>query len=184
MTMSEVMQHGGGVTGSNLEPKLKVRKRNDFRLAMRAQHAAEVCGCCGRDLGPDEPVYIAVAHAGYGAFGSYARHHAPSCEQCAPQWMVERGRAVAAPAPTCGVCGRVVVYQPTGRDYYRQHVFCCERCRWAYYNRRRSAADAWTREKVCEACAEPFTAKRRHAKFCSPGCKQVAYRTRKKRGAA
>jgi hypothetical protein len=168
------------VTDSNLVAGATVRKRNDFRLAMQAKLTAEVCGSCGCGLAAGEPVYMWVAHRGYGAFGgSYSRHYAPVCEGCAPRWMVERGRSESA--PTCDWCSRVVVYRPTGREYLRKHVFCCERCQWGYYNRRRSAADSWAREKVCQVCAEPFTATRAHAKTCSPACKQAAYRIRKKR---
>jgi hypothetical protein len=36
------------------------------------------------------------------------------------------------------------------------------------------------RQKVCEICGEKFTASRRNAKICSVGCKQDAYRQRKK----
>jgi hypothetical protein len=36
------------------------------------------------------------------------------------------------------------------------------------------------RQEVCEICGEKFTASRRNAKTCSVGCKQKAYRQRKK----
>ena len=36
------------------------------------------------------------------------------------------------------------------------------------------------RQKVCEVCGEGFFASRRDAKTCSDGCKQKAYRRRKK----
>jgi len=36
------------------------------------------------------------------------------------------------------------------------------------------------RSKVCEVCGEEFTATRRDSKTCSDGCRQKAYRRRKK----
>jgi predicted nucleic acid-binding Zn ribbon protein len=36
------------------------------------------------------------------------------------------------------------------------------------------------RQKVCEVCGEEFLATRRDTKTCSDGCKQKAYRQRKK----
>jgi predicted nucleic acid-binding Zn ribbon protein len=36
------------------------------------------------------------------------------------------------------------------------------------------------REKACEVCGEEFTATRRDSKTCSDGCRQKAYRGRRK----
>jgi hypothetical protein len=38
----------------------------------------------------------------------------------------------------------------------------------------------WIDKDRCEICGEEFTASRRDAKTCSDGCKQKAYRQRKK----
>ncbi len=100
-------------------------------MLRRAQYTGEVCGRCGRALAPDEPVYIAAAYDSYGAFGRRTWHHAPTCEQCAPQSMVERGQGDHTPA--CEGCGRIVVLGGSMRAYNRRLVFCSVRCRWAYY---------------------------------------------------
>ncbi len=100
-------------------------------MLRRAQYTAGVCGRCERALVPDEPVYIAAAYDSYGAFGRHRRHYAPTCEQCAPQSMVERGQAGNAAA--CEGCGRMVVLGGPMRAYNRRRVFCSVRCRWAYY---------------------------------------------------
>lgn len=83
----------------------------------------------------------------------------------------------------CDTCERLVVWRFTGRDHYRRHVFCSERCQWTYYNTARNERAACAREKVCEACGQSFTATRRDAKTCSAACKQKAYRQRKNGGA-
>jgi hypothetical protein len=93
------------------------------------------------------------------------RHYDPRLDRCEER--------------PCDACGRPVVWRATGRDRYRRHVFCCERCRWTYHNGVRNERNARAREKVCEVCGEGFTATRRDAKTCSPPCKQKAYRRRK-----
>jgi formylmethanofuran dehydrogenase subunit E len=65
----------------------------------------------------------------------------------------------------------------------RSGVFCCDRCRSKWHNRRHSQVRKQQRQrylaKACEVCGEEFTAKRVDAKTCSPACKQKAYRRRR-----
>lgn len=157
-------------------------QRKKIRLEREAARTAEVCGKCGQQIGPQDTVYIGVVWAGYTLFGSFTRHYGPLCEDYAPKYL-KRGHdpfafreAVADP---CDSCSRQVVRHLTGRDFYRRHVFCSERCRWTLYNRERDRRAAVAREKICESCGEKFSTTRSDAKTCSPACRQRAYRDRK-----
>ncbi len=157
---------------------------------MRHFYAAKdggMCGKCGRDLRPGEPVYVSCVWAGYSVFvGAFTRRYAPVCEGCAPRSMKRAGDPYGFTryvAESCDTCGRLVTFEATGRDRYRRHVFCSGRCRWTYYNTARNERNARRREKDCEVCGVRFTAQRQDAKTCSAACKQKAYRQRAKGGA-
>jgi hypothetical protein len=71
-----------------------------------------------------------------------------------------------------------MVYRFTTSELGR--TFCSDACGRAYHNQSRKEKRAEERKKVCEICGEEFTATRRDTKTCSAGCKQKAYRRRKK----
>ncbi len=163
-----------------------------LRRVEEAQRSADLCGQCGRCLENGEAVYLAPkVYVGMAALVRQPNfHRAPVCGDCAPMDITERTGTRATIAyyllvdEPCGACGRPVVFRTTRGLYNRRRdVFCCERCRWTYYNGRRNERNARAREKVCEGCGEPFTATRRDAKTCSDACKQKVYRLRKKGGA-
>jgi hypothetical protein len=88
-----------------------------------------------------------------------------ACPDCEP--------AAAKYATPCDACGRKVA----------RHRFCNWHCRAHYYNApaaaRRKAQRRKAREgMVCTECAKTFTATRADQKWCSPACKQKAYRER------
>ncbi len=173
-----------GTKGADRNDPAEVAKREARMRRFYAKKDGGMCAKCGGDLGPQEPVYIACVWAGYLPLGGYSRRYAPTCAGCAPSTMKGEGPRYAPRLDRCerlpcDTCERPVVWRPTRRDYYRRHVFCCERCQWTYHNGARNARNARAREKVCEVCEEPFTAARRDAKTCSPACKQKAYRRRK-----
>jgi hypothetical protein len=181
------------------------------RLALEARKTAEVCGLCGRNI-QDEAGYATKVCTGIAVlFGTGPKYEdTVVCEGCAPEYMVREAKGEPAELPngglsylsrfierTCATCTRPVVVKKSGHDarrvavpvpdkpgWYQATAFCCERCRWAFYNTKRSERSARAREKVCEVCGEQFTATRRDAKTCSPACKQKAYRQRQKQGAA
>ena len=78
----------------------------------------------------------------------------------------------------CAHCERPMVLRLEFSEL--QRTFCSNACREAYHNQLRKEKRIEEREKVCEVCDEVFTATRRDAKTCSDGCKQNAYRQRKK----
>lgn len=91
----------------------------------------------------------------------------PTDEQ--QQKVLERAARWGETVNTCIVCGRIV----EGRGKY-----CSQRCvNDAYMERRRQRHEAQL-QKVCAVCGKPFTAKRVDAEYCSPACKQSAYRRR------
>lgn len=56
-------------------------------------------------------------------------------------------------------------------------TFCSENCRRAF-QRAKARAKRGTPERDCEGCGERFTPTRSDARYCSPACKQRAYRGR------
>jgi hypothetical protein len=157
-----------------------------LELAKESTKTRDVCGECGRKLADEEPAYRGVTYTGMAALAGKPRYDkAILCAQCAPRYLVESRRGsdgfyVFVHEP-CSVCTRVTVFRTTWGTWHRKrHIFCSARCGWSHHNGIRSERSARAREKVCEVCEEPFTAKRVDAKTCSPACKQKAYRQRSK----
>jgi hypothetical protein len=156
-------------------------------LAREVTKTARVCGCCGQKLPPDEPAFLgAKVYVGMWAL-YWDRVRKPQickpryertvlCGSCAPDWLSsERDDVVMQ---LCAHCERPMVLRLEFSEL--QRTFCSNACREAYHNQLRKEKRIEEREKVCEVCGEVFTATRRDAKTCSDGCKQKAYRQRKK----
>jgi hypothetical protein len=165
-----------------------------WELACDARETARMCGCCGRELSAHEPaVYGAKVYTGMQPL-SWNSGRKPKiceprymstvlCESCAPEWLSqERDDTVTQ---LCAHCERPMVSRLELPELRK--TFCSARCQRAYHKQLRKdkrAEELEKRaeelEKVCEVCGERFTATRRDAKTCSDGCKQKAYRRRKK----
>jgi hypothetical protein len=156
-------------------------------LAREAYRTAGLCGCCARKLLADEPAcFGAEVYVGMWAL-YWDRVSKPQickprfertvlCESCAPDWLSpERDDVVTQ---LCAHCERPMVLHLKLSQL--QRTFCSEPCRHAYHNLLRKEKQAEEREKVCEVCGAKFTATRRDQKTCSNGCRQKAYRRRKK----
>jgi hypothetical protein len=156
-------------------------------LAREASKTATVCGCCGRKLPSNEPAFFgAKVYVGMWAL-YWDRVSKPQickprlertvlCGSCAPEWLSpDRDDVVMQ---LCGQCERPMVERLQLSKVHR--MFCSDPCRQAYHNQLGKEKRAEERKKVCEVCGEAFTASRRDAKTCSDGCKQKAYRRRKK----
>jgi hypothetical protein len=165
-----------------------------WELARDARETARMCGCCGREFSAHEPAfYGAKVYTGMRllSWNSGRKPHICEsryqrtvlCESCAPEWLSqERDDAVTQ---LCAHCERPMVSRLALSEL--QNTFCSDRCQRAYHKQLRNdkrAEELEKRarelEKVCEVCGEEFTATRRDAKMCSDGCKQKAYRRRKK----
>jgi len=83
--------------------------------------------------------------------------------------MLEYAKRWGDPVGTCIVCGRVT----TGRKKY-----CSQRCCNDAYMERRRQRHIVSLQKKCVVCGKSFTAKRADTRYCSPACKQSAYRKR------
>ena len=156
-------------------------------LAREASKTATVCGCCGRKLPSNEPAFFgAKVYVGMWAL-YWDRVSKPQickprlertvlCGSCAPEWLSpDRDDVVTQ---LCGHCERPMVERLQLSKVPR--MFCSDSCRQGYHNQLGREKRAEERNKVCEVCGEAFTASRRDAKTCSVGCKQKAYRRRKK----
>jgi hypothetical protein len=156
-------------------------------LAREARTTAAVCGCCGRKLPSKEPTYFgAKVYVGMWAL-YWDRVRKPQiCKpryertvlrgSCAPEWLSSDRDDVVM--QLCAHCERPMVLRLEFSEL--QRTFCSNACRHAYHSQLRKEKRSDEREKVCEVCGEVFTATRRDAKTCSDGCKQKAYRQRKK----
>jgi hypothetical protein len=154
------------------------------RLAREARGSAGMCGCCSRELSAREPAYFgAEVYVGmWPLSSSYSRkrqiceaRYRPTvlCWSCAPEWMSpERNDVITQ------LCTRPMVLRLELSAL--RNTFCSAPCKRAYQDQLRREKRAEERKKICEVCGEEFTATRRDAKTCSAGCKQKAYRRRKK----
>lgn len=137
------------------------------KIRRRAILTALLCGRCGRDIAPKEPVH---------------RRRMVSCSDCV---IIQRN-----PEP-CDSCGRptwdershpVVPVFDEIIGSYRRRRFCCERCQNGFYRRRRRRRIAEKRRadgsKQCQECHDTLDGQRADARYCSSACRQRAYRSR------
>jgi hypothetical protein len=102
------------------------------------------------------------------------------CGSCAPEWLSPERDDVAT--QLCAHCERPMVSRLKLSEL--RNTFCSDPCKRTYHaklrNQLRKEKRAEERKKVYQICGEEFTASRRDARTCSVGCKQIAYRQRKK----
>jgi hypothetical protein len=128
------------------------------------------CGACvGATTGPIWRGTIAVP-SGESHYGIPLNDYVPGvlCETCA------RFQDTAG-TRQCGWCGRQVGY---GGMSAQPHRYCTRSCELAARTRRRREARELARHQRCGQCGKPFTAPRQDASYCSPACRQRAYRKR------
>jgi hypothetical protein len=165
-----------------------------WELAYDAHETSRMCGCCGRELLAHEPAYCgAKVYTGMLPL-SWNSGRKPKicelrymrtvlCESCAPEWLSQEEDGTVT--QLCAHCERPNCLRLDLSEL--QDTFCSARCQRAYHeqlrkDKRAEGLEKRAREleKVCEVCGEQFTATRRDTKSCSDGCKQRAYRQRKK----
>jgi hypothetical protein len=83
------------------------------------------------------------------------------------------------PAPTiaCEFCGAPVRVTSDKATRLKYHPACKRKVDRLRASARRTAAAAPT-DHVCDQCGQPFQAKRRDARYCSPRCRTQASRAR------
>lgn len=137
--------------------------------AFEAAERAEWCARCGRDLDPVEPVWW------HGRLGPRRRNVAPVGECCRLPDYVTRDHGWYAQQQACEACGRAVWHRWPSRQ-----PVCCEQHRYKAQAARRSAERHQARaDRECVGCGSTFTPARSDARYCSPACRQRAYRRRK-----
>jgi hypothetical protein len=99
------------------------------------------------------------------------------CERCArdhrnyyDEWLNARSWE------PCEACGRLVLSMDN--RLYRQHVACSRTCRQRLDEQRRRTG-RHAHERTCTQCEQTFTSTRGDARYCSPACRQRAYRRRR-----
>ncbi len=146
------------------------------------------CAICQRELSKREPVYRVRMgyhgqhdwHFAWGVTGSIA----VVCSKCkakppkGSEWLFDGAtHGPWFPAEPCQHCGRPVFVDRQRRGL--RYFVCSEQCRIGVNNRRASMFRPRPLDpepKPCATCGEAFTPKRSDALYCSPACKQRAYR--------
>lgn len=81
----------------------------------------------------------------------------------------------------CGNCDRPVINLSHRQE--PEIIACSPRCRYKVHNARYRAKHARpSQAATCTVCAKAFTPKHRDALYCSPACKQRAFRRRLREG--
>lgn len=161
--------------------------RYSYRSAANRRGAVSVtCWDCDREIPADEPIYtdrelwvmIGTGHDSRAV--SWLERHGPWCAECAPSaegsnrpwrdWPWDAPHPI--PPRPCAWCSRPYHGHPANR-------FCSERCANAdRTERRRLSRERHRARCLCAACGEQFTSPRSDARYCSPACRQKAYRDR------
>jgi hypothetical protein len=156
----------------------------------RVRDAGETCTKCGTELGDDALVfrYKPLLNNGYGSTTYRYREttdQPPICVECAPDWLPVLSNRVynlkmIPHRSDCANCGRSVYFVSGYEDPPKSRVYCCNDCKKADRNRRKSGSSRRVGPRTfnCEVCGEEFTSTRSDAKTCSSKCRQKAYRKR------
>jgi hypothetical protein len=125
---------------------------------------AVTCAACRTDVGP---AALYVLGPGY-----YAQTYCEACATAAhPEWARYGMRVKST---VCRRCGRKRYYQ--GSELWPR-TYCTEACR--LQARRERYRHSRTRlEATCLRCGREFSTTRAAGRYCSPACRQRAYRQR------
>lgn len=74
----------------------------------------------------------------------------------------------------CKQCGKTFYSYNNNNPKY-----CSYRCANEVYITKRKEIKALEKQKECEICGKPYTAKKKDSRYCSNACKQKAYRMKK-----
>ena len=125
--------------------------------------ASVTCARCGADVGPD-----ALYRLGQ---GYHAQLYCAACAGAQAPWPDWRPRSTV-----CRSCGRRLYYW--GSELWPHH-YCTESCERAARRERRRRPRRVS-EGACARCGTRFKATRVDARYCSPACRQKAYRQRQR----
>lgn len=142
---------------------------------------AVTCDGCGRSVQPGEPIWVNRERFIFIGDGRVTRPLpvGPWCAQCegaapARPWMNAGHWGpqgwVQDPPRACRNCGRLF--------HAAASAYCSDRCANIQRAARRRQAREQARSRCCCHCGDLFSASRSDARYCSPGCRQRAYRER------
>lgn len=169
-------QYSSGGTRNGWQTRRPEAVTDNGRGAYAAGPVSVTCTKCGSDIPPDRSCFVR----------GNERHEEHYCVACADaanvyerDWIIPwltygarlDGRHPAEYAHACPRCGREFVGALA-------RVYCSTSCGKATRAARRDR----TRDRQarsCETCGEVFTPPRDDARYCSPACRQQAYRRRK-----
>jgi hypothetical protein len=152
------------------------RRRN--RLHDLADRTGSVCERCEAEIGPDKPLWRVwnrvptVPYRGRWCLLTY-------CAPCGSEWQerltFDRRYLLES---VCEECGRPVVF---GLVLPHRRFFCSRSCANKHYARPHNARRAEQRaaqraNSTCAQCGHAFNPSRSDARYCSPACRQTAYR--------
>lgn len=154
------------------------------RRISTAQHDCSICARCGSAIAEGQPVWWERTSYTVSAWGPIRGGRrltfAPWCAACHQTTGIPE-RCYVGPRP-CHGCGRDVtdVHLPHWVRW-RQRPVCSRRCVTRYQLAERKAARPRPASPVCAGCGETFTPPRADGRYCSPACRQRAYRKRQNR---
>lgn len=90
------------------------------------------------------------------------------------EWLWLVGRGAEQSAEPCAACGQMVV---RGADPLLKRVTCSHSCSTSLTRSRNGNKGTG---QPCTGCGEPITTGRADSRYCSPACRQKAYRQRQK----
>ncbi|MFJ4623063.1 hypothetical protein [Streptomyces sp. NPDC088812] len=93
-------------------------------------------------------------------------------------WYALVGRGAEQPAEPCAACGRQVV---RNADPLLKRVTCSHSCSTSLTRSRNGGKGSG---RPCETCGKAVTTGRADSRYCSPACRQKAYRQRAKKSHA
>ena len=133
------------------------------------------CDRCRRDLAAGETVYRLSLIAGHPWADALVLYVCgPCCDPTKETWL--RGREWRQPL-ACRGCGRPIIYDKVRK--VPRHGSCSLACRRTVYTIQPRKSRARQRpQAICQTCSQPFMPKRSDAGYCSPACRQLAYRQR------
>lgn len=147
------------------------------RHTARARFRGDVCATCGRELLAEEPIWRSAVcwrtSPVTGKRETFSRAGtAPRCQDCKPDFDIPWNTG------SCPHCGRTV--HQDGRWQYERCYFACSRlcAERAWSQAYRDRHHAGRTPRACEVCEDTFTPPRSDGRYCSPSCRQKAYRAR------
>jgi hypothetical protein len=109
--------------GRNEDDAQRAARHESYERRKKANHDGSICGNCGRDLQPDEPVVRDLVGLGRSFIGGYRTGIEVRCLDCG------RAHKEYAHSRKCLTCGRMVYQLPRGR----KRTFCCVLHQRRYY---------------------------------------------------